>query len=276
MGLCLLMVVLTLLQSMGIVDLAKFSDIASYSGKSVINTMRNVQLLQDLMIFVIPTIVFAFLVSRNRLQYLQMNKTGNPRFLFLGVLTMLASIPLINFLGELNQMVPLPDFLQHLEQEGDAVEVAFEQQHTIHDLLSNLFVMALFAGFSEELFFRAGLQKVLIKASRNIHVGIWVTAIIFSAIHLQFSGFVPRMLLGVFLGYLYVWSGSIWVGVFAHFMFNGSQILAAYLLTDKSASAGAFSEKPGYLFVIVSTLLVMVLILRTYKISQLSNNPVIS
>lgn len=261
---------------MGVVNIATFSDTASYTDKSVINNLRNLQLLQDSMLFVIPTLVFAFLVSRNRLQYLQMNKVGSLRLLFLGVLTMLASIPLINFLGELNQMIPLPDALQHMEQQGDALETAFEQQHSIHDLLSNLFVMALFAGFSEELFFRAGLQKVLIKMSRNIHVGIWITAIIFSAIHLQFSGFVPRMLLGVFLGYLYVWSGSIWVGVSAHFMFNGSQILAAYLLTDKSASAGAFSETPGYLFVIVSTILVVALITRIYKVSRPKEDLIIS
>lgn len=238
--------------------------------------MRNVEVLQDLLVFVIPTIIFSFLVSRNRLQYLQMNKMGNLRLLLLGAVTMLASIPLINFLGELNQMIPLPDFLQHLEQEGDALEAAFEQQHTIHDLLSNLFVMALFAGFSEELFFRAGLQKILIKMAKNIHIGIWLTAAIFSAIHLQFSGFIPRMLLGVFLGYLYVWSGSLWVSVFAHFMFNGSQILAAYLQTDKSnASTGVFSETPGYAFIIVSTLLVTALLMRAYKVSQKKDDEVI-
>ncbi len=275
MGFCLFMAVLTVLQVMGLIDMAKFSDAASYADKNVVSNMRNVMLLQDLMIFIIPAAVFSFLVSRNRVQYLQMNRIGNPRFLFLGILTMLASIPLINFLGELNHMLPLPEFLQRMEQDGNAIEAAFEQQHTVYDLIYNLFVMALFAGFSEELFFRAGLQKVLIKMAKNIHTGIWITAAIFSAIHFQFYGFIPRMLLGVFLGYLYVWSGSLWVGIFAHFMFNGSQILAAYLQPGKDSSTGVFSETPGYAFITLSTLLVIALLIRAYKVSQKKDNDVI-
>lgn len=266
---CLFAIVLALLQSMGLVNLFKIQDAASYADSAVVAQSRYVEILQDIFIFIIPAITISFLFARNKLQYLQLTKIRNWKMFFIGAFTIVISIPLINYLGVLNQKIPLSDFLQHMEQEADAIETAFEAHHTLADLFANLFVMALLAAFSEELFFRAGLQKLVIKMSKNVHVGIWITGAIFSAIHFQFSGFFPRMLLGVFLGYLYVWSGSIWVDVFAHFIFNGIQILFSYLQAAKNTSAAAdkaFSETPQYGYVMISAVLVTLLMIVIYKL----------
>jgi hypothetical protein len=269
---CLSLILLVLMQSAGFINLSLIQDPANYVNDSVIKDSRNVQMIQDVFAFIIPSILFSFLVSRNSVsESLQINKMGKMQMLIAGAAAIIASVPLINFLGELNQLIPLPHFLQQMEQQGDAIEQAFESHHTLYDLFSNLFVMALLAAFSEELFFRAGLQKILIKMTKNIHVGIWITAAVFSAIHFQFSGFFPRMLLGVFLGYLFVWSGSLWINVFAHFMFNGSQIFVSYLQSTKGTSNvvdNTFSETPGYGYVMVSAILVVFLLVVIYKLRE--------
>jgi uncharacterized protein len=69
----------------------------------------------------------------------------------------------------------------------------------------------------------------LFKATKNIHVSIWFAAILFSAIHFQFFGFVPRMLLGALFGYIYYWSGNLTLAILAHFVNNGVSVLALYL-----------------------------------------------
>ncbi len=60
-------------------------------------------------------------------------------------------------------------------------------------------------------------------------MGIWVSAILFSALHMQFYGFFPRMLLGAFFGYLLLWSGSLWLPIIAHFVNNCVAVIFYYL-----------------------------------------------
>ena len=259
-----------LLQSGGLINLFRIQEPANYVDSQVVNDSRNIQMITDIFIFIIPVVVIAFLVSKARLKYLQITTKINGKMLLLGALTILVSLPVINYLGVLNQHIQLPDYLQDMEQKADAIEAAFEAHHTLFDLIMNIIVMALVAAVSEELFFRAGMQKIMIKLTMNVHIGVWVSAIIFSAIHMQFSGFFPRMLLGVFLGYLFVWSGSIWVNIFAHFMFNGSQIFVQYL-QDMKISNGfvdkVFSPTPSYTYIAISTVLVVLLIVAIYRMA---------
>jgi len=68
----------------------------------------------------------------------------------------------------------------------------------------------------------------------NIHAAIWVTAFIFSAIHVQFYGFLPRILLGAAFGYMAVWSGSLWLPILAHFINNAVGVIAFYIVRKQS------------------------------------------
>jgi membrane protease YdiL (CAAX protease family) len=86
----------------------------------------------------------------------------------------------------------------------------------------------------EEFFFRGGIQNI-ISDKKNIHVAVWVSAFVFSAIHMQFYGFIPRMLLGGMYGYLLFWSGSLWLPVIAHFVNNGMAVLVYYLRYNGSS-----------------------------------------
>ncbi len=246
-------------------------DPANYVDPEVVNDSRNIQMLTSIFVFILPTIAIAFLVTKNKLKYLQINNPVKPLIILMGVATIIASLPIINYIGELNAKIPLGAFLKDMEDKNDAIEAAFQLHHTAHDLIMNLIVMALIAAIGEEFFFRAGMQKIIISMTKNKHVGIWITAIIFSAIHMQFSGFIPRMFLGVFLGYLYVWSGSIWVNISAHFMFNGSQILVQYLQDTKHSNNivdNVFSSTPGFVLVTLSTLMVIGLVMVIYKMTN--------
>jgi len=181
-------------------------------------------------------------------------------------------------MGELNSHLKLPDSMQDIqnwmkakEDEAGTLTNAFMEHQSLKGLLLNLFMIGFLAAVAEELFFRATLQQLVIKATGNIHAGVWLTGILFSAIHLEFFGFFPRMLMGVYLGYLFVWSKSIWVPIFAHFINNATVVFLMYLeernlLPKKFDEIGTSNAQIGY--VIISTVVVGVLMMLIYRIEH--------
>ena len=113
--------------------------------------------------------------------------------------------------------------MKQMEQQAETLTLRFLQVKSFGALLINLFVMALLPAIGEELTFRGLLLR------RVTHVTIWAVAILFAAIHLQFYGFVPRMLMGAMFGYVFVWTGSLWVPVIMHFVNNGMAVIAYYI-----------------------------------------------
>jgi len=137
---------------------------------------------------------------------------------------------------EWNANFTFPDFLKDFgawarKREDLAAELTkfFTTFETTGDFILGLFVIALLPAIGEELVFRGMLQPEFYRVSGNHHVAIWITAFIFSAFHMQFFGFVPRMLLGALFGYLYLWSGNFWMPMIAHFVNNGFSVLMIYL-----------------------------------------------
>ncbi|MNY28869.1 CAAX amino terminal protease self- immunity [compost metagenome] len=133
-----------------------------------------------------------------------------------------------------------PDFLNRVEEwmrmkedQMAGLTKAFLKMDTVRQLIFNLFMIAVLPAMGEELLFRGVLQKLLIDSSRNHHAGIWIAAIIFSALHFQFYGFLPRMFLGVLFGYLFYWSGNIWLPIIAHFINNSTVVVVSYLFQHK-------------------------------------------
>lgn len=93
----------------------------------------------------------------------------------------------------------------------------------------SIVVVAIVPAIGEELLFRGLIQKTFEKISGNVHLAIWISAILFSAFHMQFFGFIPRLLLGAFFGYLYVFSGNLSYAILAHFVNNGFTLWMVYL-----------------------------------------------
>ena len=137
---------------------------------------------------------------------------------------------------EWNANITLPESLKAFEQwarekEDLALQITtfLTKFDSIGEFILAFVVIAILPGIGEELVFRGLLQPELHRATKNIHVAIWISAIMFSAIHMQFFGFVPRVLLGALFGYLYYWSGDLRISMFAHFVNNGFSVLMIYL-----------------------------------------------
>ena len=200
-----------------------------------VNALKFLQFMQSVGAFLIPALLFAKIKFPDG-DYLRLNAKITFLFVVLGILILITSTPFIDFMYYLNQQLQLPSFLSGLEKSISDTEKADEQLILLFlktprptDLWINLIVIAIIPALSEELLFRGCVQQLLREGTKNTHVAVWGTAFLFSFIHFQFYGFVPRLLLGGLLGYLFVWSGSLWVPIIAHAFNNGVQIVLAYM-----------------------------------------------
>lgn len=143
----------------------------------------------------------------------------------LGVLWMISSGGIIELSGRLNEMMipsgsALEALLKPTEDRATALTQLILNYSGTGSLISTIFCIAIIPAICEELAFRGVLQPLIIGSTGNIHLGIWISALIFSFFHFQFYGFLPRLILGAMLGYLFVWSGGLWVSILAHFANN--------------------------------------------------------
>ena len=201
-----------------------------------INFSRYFQTLSHIGLFVVPSVVFAWLVGRRPFLYLKTSRSPLKRSLLISALIMIAALPLVNFLMEVNLKLDLPSFLEGLEQwmrnaEEGAEEVTkmFLEVSSLQALLFNLFMIAVIPAFGEEFIFRGIILRVFRQWTGSAHLAVWISALLFSAMHLQFLGFLPRLLLGLLLGYMFVWSRNLWVPIFAHFFNNAAAVIFYYL-----------------------------------------------
>jgi membrane protease YdiL (CAAX protease family) len=205
---------------------------------SNINTLKLLQLLQTIFLFLLPSLMLAYLCSQTPWNWLQLDKKVDLKVLLWAIGIMLVALPAINLMSHINQQMVLPSWLSGLEEwmknkeaEAEWLTKQFMSTTTVSGLLVNLFLMAVLPAVSEEITFRGVLQRLLNTkhSTLNTHLSIWFTAIIFSAIHMQFYGFIPRMLLGALFGYMLVWTGSLWVPMLIHFVNNGMAVLLYYI-----------------------------------------------
>ena len=205
---------------------------ANYINNIVV--MKWLQLVQTVFTFVLPAFLLAHFVGQG-ISYLKFTPIRSP-FIWLGVILLMPlALPAVNWLKSLNDMVVLPHFMsgvelwmQQMEHQSEVLTDKFLSVSSYSGLALNLLVMAAIPALGEELFFRGILQTVL-GEKFNRHLAVWITAFIFSAIHLQFYGFLPRFLLGAALGYLFLFSGSIWASIVAHFINNALAVVLFFL-----------------------------------------------
>ena len=218
-----------------------------WGGSQSTESLKWLQFIQTTATFLIPPILCAWLWDEEHkpFRWLRMDVPVQWQNILLAVVIMVCAVPGINLLADLNSRVELPKSLEFIEQILKSQEEAaaalterFLQTDNIGGLLINIGLMALLPALSEELSFRGTLQQIIYKdqsgkvQSTKVHLAIWITAFIFSAIHMQFYGFVPRMLLGAMFGYVFVWSGSLWVPITMHFVNNGLAVLVYYLMGE--------------------------------------------
>lgn len=226
---------LSALTGIGITEMSDMSKV-DFSKPGAINFLRGMQLVQFISLFIVPTLICTWLFSENRKKYLWLKKPVHPGFFIAGVGLMLIAIPFTNWLGQLNQNIPFPagmeKWMKAQEDEAAKTIQALLSRQTVKDLLLNIFFIAGLAAVGEELLFRGMAQRLLIKIFKSPWAGIIISAAIFSAMHMQFYGFLPRFALGILLGAIYWYSGSLWVAILAHFIYDAVLIVLAWFYPE--------------------------------------------
>jgi membrane protease YdiL (CAAX protease family) len=184
----------------------------------------------------LPCLLFWFYVERRQVSDFSSREKPTADLWVLTLLLVLVFIPLNSQFIEWNSKMSFPEFLSGLEKwmrDKEEQMAKLTEFITKYDqpgqLLIALVVVVMLPAFGEELLFRGVIQRKLSEQWSNPHIAIWVSAAIFSAIHFQFYGFIPRMLLGALFGYIYHWTGSLWLAIFAHFINNGFVLIMVYL-----------------------------------------------
>jgi membrane protease YdiL (CAAX protease family) len=180
---------------------------------------------QHIFLFILPAIATVWLFHRPAIaRPLDLDAAPRPGLVPLAILFLLASFPVVNLSYQLNALVPMPEWATALESEAEATLRRILDMPTTLVFIANLLVIAILPGIGEEILFRGVVQKHAIGIFRSATAGIWVTSIVFSAIHFQFEGFLPRLVLGLVLGYLYHWTRNLWAPIAAHAFNNGLQV----------------------------------------------------
>jgi membrane protease YdiL (CAAX protease family) len=203
-----------------------------YNDPNTLLVARGLSIIQFIGLFLIPTFLFARFCDSKPGQYLGL-RSATPLYFILGTVVLIVALPFVNWSGIINNaLIPESTAIgkwMKASEEATNKQIEFLlKRRTVQDLLANLVFVALFAGIGEELFFRGVLQRLFIKLFKNAWAGILVAAFIFSAIHFQFYGFIPRFILGILLGLIYWYSGSIWPAIVAHFAYDAFAVIMIY------------------------------------------------
>ena len=246
-----------------------------FTNNKLINALKFLQAIQSIAMFIIPPVLLAILFSNNPKEYLNITKTP---FLISALsvsFIMLFSIPIINYLAEINSNMSLPESFSEIEKimkdlEKDAKEITdiFLKADSIIILFVNIIVIAIIPAIGEELLFRGIFQKLFTNWTKNAHLGVWIAAFFFSAMHFQFYGFLPRLVMGAMLGYMLVLSKNLWLPVIAHFV-NNAFAVTVYYLSDKNiikeSNETIGTGENALSSIIISIVLVLSLVYIFYK-----------
>lgn len=213
------------------------------ANRDTLNVLRIFQIAFQAGVFLLGPVLYLLLVEQNPLQKLGLNKSPFKIDYLLIVVLMLVALPGINYALTLNEALHLPEWLRGTEkwmqQKEDSAKVltdAFLAMRSPSDLIINLIMFGLLPAVGEELFFRGVLFTIIKEWTQRKHLSIFIIAFLFSAIHLQFYGFLPRFLLGVGFGYLFIFTGSLWAPMLAHFLNNSIAVVVAYFFNQGKSS----------------------------------------
>jgi membrane protease YdiL (CAAX protease family) len=241
--------------------------------------MKIGQGISSIFMFVVPPIVYYFITRKeHQMRDLGLRRLNPPRGLILiGVALMFVSIPFSTRLTTWNESMNLGDafaalenYLKMLEDTAQAAIDKMVNVDTIGGLLFNLLIIALIPAVGEELTFRGVLQQSLTR-KMNPHIAIFLSAAIFSFIHFQFYGFLPRMFLGLLMGYMFYITNSLWTSILMHFVNNGSAVVL-YYLANKGVIEDAehFGETDNVFIILASVLITALLVFLSWKASRQS------
>jgi uncharacterized protein len=211
-----------------------------FSTPGTVNALWIMQILGATIPLLIVPLVFARGVVKQPREYLKPSFNFPWTLIVIVFCVMMVSSPLIELLSRINQSMELPEYLSGVqkwmresEDKAQKLITLLLKMDTVFGAVANVIAIGLCTAIVEELMFRGCMQTIFVKWTGNVHAAVWITAILFSAFHMEFFGFLPRLLLGVLFGYFAAWSGSVWPAVWAHFLNNGTAVVVTYLYQHK-------------------------------------------
>ena len=205
-----------------------------------VNALRMVQVVSTFTTFFLPAYFTALIISRRPFKLMGFTAMATYRQFLLAVAIIFCGAVIAGALSELNNAIPISkkaaDMFKRLEENYSRQVEAITSIKSFGDYIISLFMIALLPAVFEETFFRGGMQNLLTRSSKNPWLAILVTSCIFSIIHLSYYGFLARVCLGIVLGLLYYYSGSLWISIAAHFFNNAFAVTQMYILIRKGRS----------------------------------------
>jgi len=246
----------------------------------VVNAIWILQITSTTIPLFLAPVIFARYIVREPGDYLKTNTPIKPVLFIMVLAVMFCSSAFMEWLVNINQQMKFPHFLQgvynwmrHSEDEALKETQLLLQMNSLGAMLFDLLVIGLLTAIAEEFLFRGCVQTIFTRWTKSKHWGIWIAAIMFSAFHMQFFGFLPRLLLGVFFGYFVAWSGDIRTAVWGHFINNGSAVIVTYLFQQKLIKVNPDAQHVfnwlGYLLSLILT----VFLLNVYRNIAQSKKP---
>jgi membrane protease YdiL (CAAX protease family) len=203
------------------------------SSQQARNALWIFQLISTTLPILLCPVFFSYIIVREPDNYLKTTFEFPWLLIVIVFLVMILSSPVMEFISNINENLNLPKWMRDEEDALKKVSDNMLQMKTIGSMFFNLVFIGLVTAIAEELLFRGALQTILMRWTKNKHAAVWITAILFSAFHMEFFGFIPRLMLGVLFGYFVAWSGSIWPAIWGHFVNNGTVVVITYLAQKK-------------------------------------------
>ena len=240
--------------------------------------LRIIYIFQAVFVFIIPALMASVVTTRLPARLLCIERRPAPIPVLLTVMVMLVSIPAMNLIIKWNAGISLPESMHGLEEWMRNLESSAEDtiniligSHTVGNLIMSVLIIGVLAGFSEELFFRGAMQRILSETRLGAHGAIWLTAIIFSALHMQFFGFFPRLILGLLFGYILYWSKSLWMPIVAHIFNNSLACIVSWCQNKTISEAEVVPEGPDIAYALSSALITVFALVVLYRKLRRSN-----
>jgi membrane protease YdiL (CAAX protease family) len=259
-----------------------FENVDSVTGRREVAFMKYILVSQQVSLFILPALFLMLVINPVQKSKFPDFKVPSKSDAVLVVLLAFCIFPVTSLTSLINSQIHFPNWMSGVEDwmvkkedsAGRVIQMITTPANLI-TMIGNIFIIAILPAMGEEMIFRGVLQKILARLVRSDHMAIWITAFIFSSLHLQFFGFLPRFILGLVFGYLFYWSGTLWLPILAHFVNNAVSVAGEYFRTgDLSGgltNAGFWQIMIGIIFPVVAIVLIL-LYFRNKRVTELRQN----
>jgi len=218
---------------------------SDFSDSSVIAALKVIQIFNTAGGLLLPAVIYLWLCTAVDTKS-DIYKSVAPLIILAAIILIVVAQPVVGFTNELNSHLSLPkglsgveNWMKDTEQKNGVITEAFLATTSFGGLMANILMIAILPAIAEEILFRGALAKLFKDWTKNVHMAVFISSFIFAAIHMQFYGFLPRFLLGMALGYLFFWSGSLWLPIVAHFTNNFLSVMVEFLYRSGNIKTNA-------------------------------------